>query len=319
VLDQKALANQEENTVYRSILVPLDGSNFGEHALPAALALARRSGAGLQVILVHTAFVHAESGLIFDDRLDRHLREQEQGYVEDVVKRLKAVSPVPVTWTLRDGMVADSIREQVAAGSADLIVMATHGRGPLSRFWLGSVADDLVRRSSVPILLVRPQETPADLAQEPVLRHVVIPLDGSALAEQVLGPALPFGNLWQADFTLLRVVKPPLFGGHDPTQLRDPPFGQPTTGQAQTVARDYVEGVAARLRGQSHRVQPRVTVHMQPAVAILEQSLEMPGSVIALATHGRGGLTRALLGSVADKVVRGATTPVLIWRPPVRD
>ncbi len=301
--------------MYRSILVPLDGSTFGEHALPAALSLARRSGASLHVVLVHTAFVYVESGLMYDDRVDRHLREQEQGYLEAVVKRLKAASPVPVTWGLRDGLVADGICEQVTASGADLIVMTTHGRGPLSRFWLGSVADNLVRRAPAPVLLIRPQETAPDLAQEPILRHVFIPLDGSALAEQILEPAVALGQLLGGDFTLLRIVKPVLFAGHDPTVLGDPALGQPATEQLQAEARTYLEGVAERLRAQSLRVQTRVIVNTQPAVAILEQSLEPPDGVIALATHGRGGLTRALLGSVADKVVRGATMPVLVCRP----
>jgi nucleotide-binding universal stress UspA family protein len=84
----------------------------------------------------------------------------------------------------------------------------------------------------------------------------------------------------------------------------------------QAEARTYLGGVAERLRAQSLRVQTRVVVHMQPAVAILDQCLDLPSSMIALATHGRGGLSRALLGSVADKVIRGATTPVLVYRPP---
>jgi nucleotide-binding universal stress UspA family protein len=301
--------------MYRSILVPLDGSTFGEHALPAALSLARRSGASLQVVLVHTAFVYVESGLIYDDRVDRQIREQEQDYLETVVKRLKAASPVPVSWALRDGMVADGICEQVTASSADLIVMTTHGRGPVSRFWLGSVADSPVRRASVPVLLIRPQETAPDLTQEPILPHVFIPLDGSALAEQVVEPAVALGQLLGADFTLLRIVKPVLFAGHDPTMLGDPAMGQPATEQLQSEARAYLEGVAERLRAQSLRVQTRVIVNMHPAVAILQQCLEPPDGVIALATHGRGGLTRALLGSVADKVVRGATMPVFVCRP----
>jgi nucleotide-binding universal stress UspA family protein len=301
--------------MYRSILVPLDGLTFAEHALPAALSLARRTEGSLHVVLVHTAFVYVESGLIYDDRVDRQLREQEQGYLEAVVKRLKAASPVPVTWALRDGLVADGICEQATASSADLIVMTTHGRGPLSRFWLGSVADDLVRRAPVPVLLVRPQETASDLTHEPAFRHVFVPLDGSPLAEQVLEPAVAVGQLLGADVTLLRIVKPVLFAGHDPTLLRDQALGQPATEELQAEARAYLEGAAERLRAQSLRVQTRVIVHVQPAVAILEQSLAPPDGVIALATHGRGGLTRALLGSVADKVVRGATIPVLVCRP----
>jgi len=93
--------------------------------------------------------------------------------------------------------------------------------------------------------------------------------------------------------------------------LEDPALGQPATEQLQAEARAYLEGVAERLRARSLRIQTRVLVNMQPAVAILEQSLESPDGIIAVATHGRGGLTRALLGSVADKVVRGATMPVL--------
>src|SRR6516162_5446152 len=191
--------------MYRSILVPLDGSTFGEHALPAALSLARRAGGSLHVMLVHTAFAYVESGLIYDDRVDRQIREQEQGYLESVVTRLKAASPVPVTWALRDGAIADGICEQITASSADLIVMTTHGRGPLTRFWLGSVADNLVRRAPVPVLLVRPQETAPDLTHEPVFRHVFIPLDGSPLAEQVLESAVTLGQLFGADLTLLRI------------------------------------------------------------------------------------------------------------------
>jgi nucleotide-binding universal stress UspA family protein len=119
----------------------------------------------------------------------------------------------------------------------------------------------------------------------------------------------------EADFTLLRIVKPVLFAGHDPTVLGDPALGQPATEQLQAEARAYLEGVAERLRAQSLSVQTRAIANMQPAVGILEQSLDPLDGIIALATHGRGGLTRAFLGSVADKVVRGATMPVLVCRP----
>ena len=86
--------------------------------------------------------------------------------------------------------------------------MTTHGRGPLTRFWLGSVADELVRRASVPLLLVRPHEGVPDLAQEPILQHLLIPLDGSELAEQVLEPAVALGTLMAADYSLLRIYGP---------------------------------------------------------------------------------------------------------------
>jgi nucleotide-binding universal stress UspA family protein len=301
--------------MYRSILVPLDGSAFAEHALPLALGIARRSGAPLQFVQVHTPFVYLENGLALGDRLDQQLRAEEQAYLDGVVKRLAGVSPVRVTATLYDGSVPDCLREHAATNSVDLIVMTTHGRGPLSRFWLGSVADELVRSAGVPLLLVRPREGAPDLGREPTLRHVLIPLDGSPLAEEIFGQAVLLGRLLDADYRLLRVVKPVLFPGHDPTVLEYPRPGQPATEQLRAEAVNYLEGVATRLRGQSLRVDVRVNLDTQPAVSILQESADLPQSMIALATHGRGALTRAVVGSVADKVIRGATTPVLVYRP----
>jgi nucleotide-binding universal stress UspA family protein len=301
--------------MYHSILVPLDGSTSGEHALPLAVSLARRSEAALQLVHVHTPYLFLDDRFLYDKEVDRQLRKQEQNYLEDVVQRLRAGTAVRVGYAFREGLVADAILEEQVTSKADLIVMTTHGHGPLSRFWLGSVADELLRRASAPVLFLRPQQTSPDLRQEPNPRHVVIPLDGSALAEQVLEPAVALGRLLQAEFTLLRVVKPVLFPGHDPTALQNPTPGQPATEQLQAEARAHLESVAERLRAQALHVQTRVLVDMQPAVAILGQSLELPESVLAVATHGRGGLPRAVLGSVADKVVRGATTPVLVYRP----
>src|SRR5438067_676921 len=95
-----------------------------------------------------------------------------------------------------------------AFDGADLVVMTTHGRGPLGRLWLGSVADALVRDLAMPLLLVRPQETAPDFKREPLLKHLLLPLDGSPLAEQMLEPAVALGTLMEADYTLLRVIKP---------------------------------------------------------------------------------------------------------------
>src|SRR4029077_2607189 len=106
-----------------------------------------------------------------------------------------SVSPVSASTAVLSGSavlaetVADSVLERAWAGKADLIVMATHGRGPLSHVWAGgSVADQLIRRAGVPVLLVRPGATAPSIFPEPTLENILIPLDGSAFAEQVLGP-----------------------------------------------------------------------------------------------------------------------------------
>jgi nucleotide-binding universal stress UspA family protein len=192
--------------------------------------------------------------------------------------------------------------------------MTTHGRGPLSRFWLGSVADALVRSLTVPILLVRPTSEPADLTRDVVMRQILIPLDGSRHAEAILGPALEIGQIMGAAFTLLRVVEPIPVLGYDV-------FGYAPAGpdvalldKLQEEANQYLNNVASRLQKPGLHVRTLVQMNPSPAGAILAASDPQLQDLVALETHGRGGPSRMLLGSVADKVIRGAVGPVLVHR-----
>ncbi len=309
--------------MYRSILVPLDGSGFGEHALPLALSIARRAGAALRLVHVHAPFWGGpESGAYPDDALDRHLKGRAKAYIDHAAYRVAQVSAVDVKAVLLEGEVAPTLRGLVTSTGEDLVVMTTHGRGPLRRFWLGSVADALVRDLPVPLLLVRPAEAKAELSSELVLKHVLLPLDGTPLAEQMIEPAVALGSLTDADYTLLRVVRP----GLPPTYpLEGVTLDQLAEAAAREVEererrlREYVEeylvGVAAGLRVRGLRVQTRAVVDPQPAIAILREGAAPACDLIALATHARRGLSRFVLGSVADKVIRGAAVPVLVQRP----
>src|SRR5689334_21271181 len=148
----------------QSILVPLDGSAFGEQALPLALAVARRAGAVVQLVHVHVSLMpmYGENVVAYENVQDEVLKRREQAYVLRVVERLRAETDVPVSGTFLGGGVAEALREHAVATGVVLVIMTTHGRGPLARFWLGSVADELVRKMPVPVLLVRPQEGPPD-------------------------------------------------------------------------------------------------------------------------------------------------------------
>jgi nucleotide-binding universal stress UspA family protein len=185
---------------------------------------------------------------------------------------------------------------------------------------VGSVADRLVRKSGVPILFVRRQAESPDLSEEPLVRHVLIPLDGSALAESILEPVLALGNAVQTEYTLLRIVMP--------AELSYGPAGGKITGFQESLkhlreldeqeskrAYDYLEPLAERLRARSFVVRTRVARHERPAAAILDDATVHAADLIALATHGRGGLKRLVLGSVVDKVLRGADVAVLLYRP----
>jgi nucleotide-binding universal stress UspA family protein len=310
----------------RSILVPLDGSTFGEHALPLALDLARRAKVTLhlvQVVLPVGSFA-PEAPLLTDNVLAKRLVDQQkaaqQQYLDTVGRRLTAAgAPRVQTWLL-DGDIPAMIRQQAETVACDLIVMTTHGRGTFARFWLGSVADELVRTSSVPVLLVRPGEESPDLEKPPPLRHLLLPLDGSPLSEQIVAPAMNLGELTGADYTLMRVVRPPVpavfsVEGRSVSDMAEAMIGraEEQAARQRAEAEEYLVRVAGPLRERGLTVLTRVEVVDSPATAILRGG--KCADLIALATHGRKGLKRLFLGSVADKLIRGSTGPVLVYRP----
>ena len=308
--------------MYHSILVPLDRSPFAEHALPLATVIARRAGAGLRLAMVHclpsAAFLEG-GALFYDGSLEAEVKRNDRAYLESLARRLDNL-PAPAQPVLLEGQVVDSLCAHIAESKADLVVMTTHGRGPFGRFWLGSVADELVRRSPAPVLLVRPHAGAPDLEREPTVPHVLVPLDGTPLAEQILAPAAGLARLLGADCTLLRVVRPlaPLprlsGGGED---LADALSARVRTlhAQLQEEAEGYLEEVAGRLRAQPLNVRTRVVQDEHPATAILHEAERLGSGIIALETHGRRGLKRMFLGSVADKVLRASPLPVLLHRP----
>jgi nucleotide-binding universal stress UspA family protein len=300
--------------MYQTILVPLDGSKLCEQALPLAAGIAGRAGAKLHVAHVHDV---GSDHLLTFYTLDPRTKEAENRYLEGIVKRLRGETGVSVDSALIMGPVAEALGEYAQVVGADLVVMTTHGRGALSRFWLGSVADQLVRQMSIPLHLVRPVDVGAEPRLLASFQRILIPLDGSTLGEQILEPALALGSLTAAEYLLVQVVKPlsiigsPL-GGY--AAVADDPS---LVAALQRNAQEYLDRVAGRLLARACSVQTRVLVHPQASVAILEEAAAQGSQIIALATHGRGGLKRLLLGSVADKVVRESLVPVLVQRPRV--
>lgn len=293
--------------MYRSILVPLDGSAFSEHALPLALSLARRADAQ-----VHLAHVHVEPSPLLTRVHDSEMRAAEQMYLEGIVQRIEATWNVPLTTIMLDGPIVQQLHSYMTDSAADLVVMTTHGRGPITRFWLGSVADALIRQTSVPVLLVRPRDQLLDLVHEPSINRMLVPLDGSSLAEQVLPYASALGRLTDAEYTLLQAVELPIiaYSTEVPTVVMD----SMTPEALREYAQNYLDTVADRLRGQGLRVQTATMIN-QAAASILTYAQEHAIDMIALETHGRTGLARWILGAVADKVIRGATVPVLVHTP----
>jgi nucleotide-binding universal stress UspA family protein len=308
--------------MYHSILVPLDGSPFGEQALPLALSIARRTGASLEVAHVHETLPPVFSQPIhgLETPLDTEIRTRRAAYLGGVIKRLASQTKGPVAPAFLEGSVVEALLDRVSSREIDLVVMTTHGHGALARFWLGSVADQLVRQITVPVILVRPQQV-LDLSQEPAIHKLLVPLDGSSLSERILDEAVPFSRVMEAELLLLRVIEPLVVGnlaGPEASAGSVPPslteklesFHE----QRRREAAAYLDKIAESLRSSCRGVQTCVISHEQPAVGILNEARTQKVDGIAIETHGRKGLSRFFLGSIADKVIRGASIPVLVHR-----
>lgn len=300
-----------------SVLVPVDGSNFAEHALPYALGIARRTGATLHVALVHVPAEILSPHYPLVDALesrDAELREHDASYIEALVERLRP-SGVDVKPALLRGRVGSALADYVDAAAIGLVVMTTHGRGGLQRAWLGSTADSLIRHCMIPILLVRPAEDTREIGPDSdhEFHRVLAAIDGSDTAETALRDAFQIGVTDAASLVLVHALQPPVAAAspylphtiqltHDEMEARE------------AHMRDYLERVAASDWLGGRNTEIRVPVDYHPAPAILELAEEESADLIVLGTHGRGGLRRLVLGSVADKVIRGTHRPVLVHR-----
>jgi nucleotide-binding universal stress UspA family protein len=309
--------------MYGRILVPLDRSVFAEHALPRALGVARATGASIHVALVHfmPAWEPTQefAGALFEEA-DEQVRLDEASYLDGLAATMRKDTGLSVTTALLDGPIVPALRDFAEDNEIGLIVMSTHGYGGIKRAWLGSVTDSLLRGAPAPLLLVRP---PVDgergattrPALEPVeLTHVLLAVDGSALAETAARRAASLALATGARVTLLRIVRPPLHttSSYMPHMIQ---LNREELERRETEATEYVGALAVRFRADGLKVNQRVVVDYHPADAILREANDLGADLIALGTHGRGGMRRMVLGSVADKVIRGAPLPVFVLAP----
>ena len=295
------------------IVVPLDGSPFAENAIPISLSLAGLLESGVELVSVCL-----DEPLIAEWQIPGdELRASYAEYLKAVIGRVGDTIDVDVTSTILSGRVAETLREHVSSSPDDLVVMSTHGRGPLSRAWLGSVADRLVRHSRVPVLLFRPaQEGPIDLRTPYAFTRIVVALDGSEYAEAGLDWAHRIGAPARATYVLVRAV-PPRFAAspYMPYGVKEP---QEVAGQEGEDAARYLLDVKTRWSRTGRTIETAVLPGVQPGPGVTTFARKTEADLIVVTTHGRSGLPRLLLGSVADKVIRSATTPVLIVRSPDR-
>lgn len=295
----------------RRIMVPVDGGPFAEHALMTAVALAARHRSRLDLVLV-TAPIHlaASDGPIGQMAgLEAATRMELGRYLTELTARTAAGRGLQVECVQLDGDPATELSRFAYDRQPDLVVMCTHGRGPISRFWLGSVADRLLRTIHGRILFV----PPPGRGDAPVPFHIAfVPLDGHLLAERAIAAArellAPHGVL-----VLGQCVEPVPAG---PFPLEVPVLPRiATAAEPNDAAAAYLAGQTKRLRAEGLEVRTVLGEDPNPAHWILETAMSEEATLIAISTHGRGGFERIVLGSVTDKVIRGATVAVLACHP----
>jgi nucleotide-binding universal stress UspA family protein len=290
------------------ILVTIDGSALAERAVPVAAALAQAAGATLDVLCV------ADEAPIqtVENRDAEHALAVAQQAASVVARALRTqgVSAEGVAVVDRP---ADGILRYAAARHHRLLVMATHGRGGLGRALHGSVAAAVVRGSRVPVVLVRAWED--GVARQPPdgTPTLLVPLDGSELAEAALPLAHGLAELLRGELILVRALQMPISvagavsapgGLVDPTPILDAERDEATA---------YLSARAAALPSGG---PVTTTVETGPAADVIAAvAVARHATLVVMATHGRGGLLQTLFGSTTERVVRFGPCPVAVVRP----
>jgi nucleotide-binding universal stress UspA family protein len=218
-----------------------------------------------------------------------------------------------VITALEDGIVNPTLRDYASRFNIDLIVMSSHLRGGLRRATLGSTADYLIRNCEIPVLIAKPSLLVAGDALTPISR-IVVALDGSVLAEQVLPDVGVLATKLGASVNLLRVLTPQTYAQQHIMQP-DLPWWEADIAEANA----YLAAVAADLRNQGITVSTHVTLSDDISRAILDYVACNESDLLAVATSGAGGFKRLVFGSVADEVTRKSPMSLLVFHAVDRD
>ena len=287
---------------------------MSEQILPCVVALAK--GLGAEVTLTHVVNSRALpdtddlSHRAFLDQLVEQEQVRAQAYLRHIATMFKDEG-IPATTDVYVGEPAATLIEHAEKDQFDLIAASTHGRSGIARMVMGSVADKLLRSTSKPLLLYRPVD---ELAPPfATMKAVVIPLDGSDFSEQALPFAVELAQALHLKLMLIRTILTASFAFTEPYPLGGTDMSAQLLESAELDASSYLEGKVEPLRLKGMAVEALVAIG-DPANKIIDMAAATPGSLIVMTSHGRSGVGRFVLGSVADRVVRTSGSPVLVVR-----
>lgn len=292
--------------MFEHMLVPLDGSALSEGVLSYAEYLARGLGARVTLLSVVNPVIRRPPG-------PGPVGAEEREYLERQSHRLRSEGVETDSLVTVGYYVVDEIITKANKLGCDLIAMSTHGRTGLGQALLGSVTHDVLHRSPIPVLVIRPAENGAPEGEPLKITSIVVPLDGSELAEAVLPYVEALAIRLSLEIILLQVVR---VGALVPAVMEGTPRDL-TEGEvaAMTQVSRYLLRVARRLQGKGIRVRNEVLRGL-PGAEIVKFTRGTPQNIVAMSTHGRSGLSYLVLGSVTDHVIKQSGDPVLVFRPP---
>lgn len=297
--------------MFKRLLVALDGSTTAEQVLPYVRTFAR----GLNLPVELFAVIDARALLTSVDKargLDRLVREGKRKAENYLFRLAKQLPGIAVKYEVEEGDAAAAIVDKAGQKESTLIAITTHGRSGLQRWLLGSVAEKVLRASKNPLLLVR--ATGDGVTEgEAKLTNIMVPLDGSPMAEQVLPAVTKTAKKLGSEIFLLRVYRNPFSpfisgGGIYAANVAE------VMNDIRAEARTYLEAQMASLQEQGIEAVSYLLQEGEAADEIVAVVRNHPECLIAMSSHGRSGLERWALGSVAETVVRHANNPVLILR-----
>ncbi len=297
--------------MYTRILVPLDGSTISEGVLPYARAFATALDIPVHLLQVMDPNTLIPSVAAQQGRSHNILtinREHNGDYLKETAASFS--NPAAISSSVRVGKPAQVIIEVAATDRDTLIAIATHGRSGIRRWLLGSVAEKVLHGADNDVLLIRAMgQIDRKIAAQ--LKRLVVPLDGSEVAEKALPCAVELAKKMNLELILLRVYLMP--GVAYPTGSYAPDW-KLLDQEMRQRASEYLEGKSKQLRNEGlERVSFRV-LEGSAAEKIIEVARESPESLIAMSTHGASGIGRWVLGSVTERVIRHSDTAVLVVR-----
>lgn len=289
--------------MFQRILVPLNGSEVAEKALGYLERFVSPTDTQLVLVGVLETLRYVSSRYAALETLAA-VRQQYERYFQETRERLQAEG-YQVTSIVSEGDAATEILNLAESSGADLIAMMTHGRSGVARWLLGSVAERVLHGTTLPLLLVREQTH----SEHGKVQHLLVPLDGSALAERALTYAQKLAQETGAEITLLQILST---ADVELEVSRWPPGeDDPAYGRRVILARSYLKKLARRMQESGIQCRYRV-LRGDPGMCICTTARRNHVDMIVMTTRGASGVKRWVLGSVANEVVRGASCPVMV-------